>query len=135
MFRFSNKEAEIMTLALFVDFYCNFLESRYFYTANIYLLKVNNRNTRKKYKIRSKLTIKTSERRQQHPPGIFIVNLEQNHVHLFLVLLSTLIICLFARYFENVFVCCLDIPALLNLCFYYCFRYVFEISLLFQRKQ
>ena len=32
--------------------------------ANIYLFKVNNRNTRKRCKICSKLTIKTSERRQ-----------------------------------------------------------------------
>ena len=32
--------------------------------ANIYLFKVNNRNTRKRSKICSKLTIKTSEQRQ-----------------------------------------------------------------------
>ena len=32
--------------------------------ANIYLFKVNNRNTRKRYEICSKLTIKTPERRQ-----------------------------------------------------------------------
>ena len=32
--------------------------------ANIYLLKVNNRNTRKRYEICLKLTIKAPERRQ-----------------------------------------------------------------------
>ena len=34
------------------------------YPANIYLFKVNNKNTRKRCKIRSKLTIKTPERRK-----------------------------------------------------------------------
>ena len=33
------------------------------YLANIYLFKVNNRNTRKRCEMRSKLTIKTAERR------------------------------------------------------------------------
>ena len=32
--------------------------------ANIYLLKVNNRNSRKRYEMSSKLTIKTPARRQ-----------------------------------------------------------------------
>ena len=50
------------------------------YPAKIYLFKVNNRNTRKKSEICSKLTIKTSERR------VFIVNFE--HIsYLFLVFL------------------------------------------------
>ena len=35
--------------------------------ANIYLFKVNNRNTRKRCEICSKLTIKTPERRQSRP--------------------------------------------------------------------
>ena len=55
--------------------------------AGIYLLKVNNRDTRAKYEICSKLTIKTQER--YHWPrsgGAFIVNFE--HIsHLFLVVL------------------------------------------------
>ena len=34
------------------------------YSKNIYLFKVNNRNTRKSYEICSKLTIKTPERHQ-----------------------------------------------------------------------
>ena len=40
----------------------------------IYLLKVNNRNTRTRCKICSKLTIKTPERRRRS--GVFIVNFE-----------------------------------------------------------
>ena len=49
----------------------------------MYLFKVNNRNTRKKCEICSKLTIKTPERRRS---GVFIVNFE--HIsHLFLVFL------------------------------------------------
>ena len=54
--------------------------------ANIYLFKVNNRNTRQGRQICSKVTIKTSERRQRRDSGVFIVNFE--HIaHLFLVFL------------------------------------------------
>ena len=42
----------------------------------IYLLKVNNRYTRTKCEICSKLTIKTRERRQWRRSGVFIVNFE-----------------------------------------------------------
>ena len=50
--------------------------------AGIYLLKVNNRNTRTRFEICSKLAIKTPERRS----GVFIVNFE--HIsHLVLVFL------------------------------------------------
>ena len=53
---------------------------------NIYLFKVNNRNTRKRWKICSKLTIKTPERCHWRHSGIFIVNFE--HIsHLYLVFL------------------------------------------------
>ena len=53
---------------------------------NIYLFKFNNRNTRKKFKICSKLTIKTPERRHWCHSGVFFVNFE--HIpHLFLVFL------------------------------------------------
>ena len=38
----------------------------YLFPANIYLFKVNNRNTRKRCEICSKLTIKTPERRHWH---------------------------------------------------------------------
>ena len=58
--------------------------------AGIYLLKVNNRNTRTRCEICSKLTIKTSERCKWHLSGIFTLNFE--HIsHLALVfLLATL---------------------------------------------
>ena len=52
--------------------------------ANIYLLKVNNRNTSKRCEICSNLSMKTSERRQLHRSGIVIVNFE-NISHLFVV--------------------------------------------------
>ena len=53
------------------------------YPAGIYLLKVNNRNTRTRCEICSKLTIKTPERRRS---GVFIVNFD--HIsHLVLVFL------------------------------------------------
>ena len=54
--------------------------------AGIYLLKVNNRNTRTRCEICSKLTMKTPERLQWRCSGRRIVNFE--HVsHLVLVLL------------------------------------------------
>ena len=46
------------------------------YTANIYLLKVNNKNSKKWCKICSKLTIKAPKRRQSRRSGVFIVNFE-----------------------------------------------------------
>ena len=55
-------------------------------SAGIYLVKVNNRNTRTRCEICSKLTLKTSERRQWRHFGFFIVNFE--HIsHLVLVFL------------------------------------------------
>ena len=54
--------------------------------ANIYLFKVNNRNTRKRCEIYLKLTIKTSQQCHWHRSGVFIVNFE--HIsYLFLVFL------------------------------------------------
>ena len=44
--------------------------------ARNYLLKVYKRNTRTRCEIRSKLTIKTPERRHWHTSGVFIVNFE-----------------------------------------------------------
>ena len=52
--------------------------------ANNYLLKVNNKNTRKKCEICLKLTIKTLERPCLHCSGVFIVNFDHNS-YLFLV--------------------------------------------------
>ena len=48
----------------------------YLFPPGIYLFKVNNRNTRTRCAICSKLTIKTSERRQYCRSGVFIVNFE-----------------------------------------------------------
>ena len=54
--------------------------------ANIYLLKVNNGKTRKRYEICSRLIIKTLEWRQWRYSGIFIDNFKHTS-HLFLVFL------------------------------------------------
>ena len=60
--------------------------SIYTYQAGIYLFKVNNRNTRTRCEICSKLTINIPERRQLRRSGVFIVNFE--HIsHLVLVFL------------------------------------------------
>ena len=56
------------------------------YPANIYLIIVNNRNTRKRCEMCFKLTIITLERRHWRRFDVFMVNFE--HIsHLFLVLL------------------------------------------------
>ena len=55
---------------------------------NIHLFKVNNRNTRKRCEMCSKLTIKTPERRQWLRCGVFVVNFEYIS-YLFLVLSGT----------------------------------------------
>ena len=61
---------------------------RYF-TANIYLLKVNSRNTTKRCEICSKLTIKIPERRLWRRSGVLIVNFEQiSHLFLLFLLLT-----------------------------------------------
>ena len=50
------------------------------YPANIYLFKVNNRNTTKMCEICSKLTIKTPEQRHGHCFGAFIIDFEKVNV-------------------------------------------------------
>ena len=50
--------------------------SQPFNPAYNYMFKINNRNTRKKCEIFSKLTIKTPERRHWRRSGVFIVNFE-----------------------------------------------------------
>ena len=54
--------------------------------ANIYVFKLNNRNTGKRSEICSKLTINTPERRHWHRSGVFIFNFK-HILHLFLVFL------------------------------------------------
>ena len=44
--------------------------------AGNYMFKVNNRNTRTRCEICSKLTIKVSEKRHWYRSGVFIVNFE-----------------------------------------------------------
>ena len=54
-------------------------------SASIYLLNVNNRNTRTMCEKRLKLIIKTLERRHRRRSGVFIVNFEHSS-HLVLLL-------------------------------------------------
>ena len=58
--------------------------------AGIYLLKFNNRSTRRKFEICSKLTIKTPQRRQWRRSGVFIVNFEHTSHFVLLFLLLNL---------------------------------------------
>ena len=69
-------------------FGCLFQSSRacYFIPRNNYLLKFNNRNTRKSSEVCSKLTIKTIEQRHSRRYGVFIFNFEYIS-HFFLVFL------------------------------------------------
>ena len=46
------------------------------YPAFIYLIKVHNRNTKRRYQICSKLTVKTPEQSNRHRSSDFIVNFE-----------------------------------------------------------
>ena len=55
-------------------------KKRNFCPAGNYIFKLNNKNTRTRCKICSKLTIKTPERRYWRRSGIFIVNFEQVNV-------------------------------------------------------
>ena len=69
-----------------LDLYNNFPQISSDFPVNIFLFKVNNRNTRNRCEICSKLIIKTPERRQRRRSCVFIVNFE--HIsHLFLVFL------------------------------------------------
>ena len=66
-----------------------FIFHKFVYLVGIYLLKVNNRNTRTRCEICTKLTIKTPERRQSLRSGIFIVNfIHISHLDLLFLLLS-----------------------------------------------
>ena len=57
--------------------------------ADIYLLKVKNKNTKAKYKICLKLTIKILERCKLRRSGVFIANLEHiSHLTLVFELLT-----------------------------------------------
>ena len=70
--------------------HCNYSEQLYgINPAGIYLLKVNNRNTRTRCEICSKITIKTPERRHWRRSGVFIVSFEHiSHLVLLFLLLT-----------------------------------------------
>ena len=68
---FNNVKKNLFTCCFSVLFKVN--------PVGIYLFKVNNRNTRTRCEICSRLTIKTSERCHWHSSGVFIVNF--NHFH------------------------------------------------------
>ena len=54
-----------------------------------YMFKVDNRNTRTRCEICSKLTVKTPERRNWRRSGVFILNFEHTiHINLVLLLLT-----------------------------------------------
>ena len=65
-----------------------------FIPVGIYLLKVDNKNTRAGCEICSKLAIKTPERRRWRHSGVFIVNFEH---------ISHLVLVFFIVNFEHVF--------------------------------
>ena len=60
------------------------------YQVGIYLLKVNDRNTKTRYEICSKVRIKTPERCQWRRSGIFILNFEGISYLVLVFLLLTL---------------------------------------------
>ena len=62
----------------------------WFITTTLYLVKFNNRNTRKRCEICSKLTIKTPERRHWRRAGVFINFQHILHLSLLVFLLLTL---------------------------------------------
>ena len=67
---------------------CNYKISSY--PIDIYMFKVNNRHTRTRCEICSKLTIKTPERRHWRHSGVFIVNFEHISHFVLVFLLLTL---------------------------------------------
>ena len=60
------------------------------FPANIYLLKVQNKNTRKRFEKCSKLTIKTPEQRHRSRSGVFTLKIKDISHLLLLFLLLTL---------------------------------------------
>ena len=70
------------------------------YLASNYMFKVNDRNSRARVEICSKLTIKTLERRQWRRSGVFIVNFENISRLVVVFLLLTL-----GRYIPGGYTC------------------------------
>ena len=63
-------------ILIFLDAFYFLIAAKNIFPANIYLFKVNNRNTGKRYEIYLKLTIKTTERRHWRRSGVVIVDFE-----------------------------------------------------------
>ena len=75
----------LLTIQISVFFYQQYLSN----PANIYLFKLNKRNTGKWYESCPKLTVKSPERRYWHRSGVFIVNFFERILHLFYCWLCT----------------------------------------------
>ena len=76
---FSNKRKSKCFSCLFAMYLKCFVGFRRPFPAGIYLLKVNNGNTRTICEICSKLTIKTPEQRQSRRYGVFMLTLGRFH--------------------------------------------------------
>ena len=73
----------------FIHFFTCFKNRRRLHPAGNKMVKLNNRNTRTRCEICSKLTIKIPERRHWRRFGIFIINFEQiSHLVLVFLLLT-----------------------------------------------
>ena len=66
---FCQNQNIVFRLVIYLSILCNC-------PANIYLFKVNNRNTRKRCEISLKIAINTSESRQRRRSGVLILNFE-----------------------------------------------------------
>ena len=86
-FGFTTKSSNLTTGEFFL--YSSVAEQYHGSPAGIYLLIVNNRNTKPRCQICSKLTIKTPKRRHWCRSGVFIVNFEHvSHLALVFLLLT-----------------------------------------------
>ena len=91
--KFFSKHFQHFLRFVFFNFFWNVLSNhftKHIYPVGIYMFKVNNRNTRTRYEICSKLTIKTPERCQWRRSGVFIVTFEHISHHVLMFLLLTL---------------------------------------------
>ena len=96
MFKVNNKTTlkliDVFFLSLYLTlnaFQKEYSEAYQTTPAGIYLLKYNNRNTRRRCEICSNLTLKTPERRHWRHSGVFIVNFEHiSHIVLVFLLLT-----------------------------------------------
>ena len=61
-------------IEIYLEIYKNF--KNIYFPSNIYLFRVNGRNTWKMFEMYSKLTIKTPERHHWRRSGVFIVRFE-----------------------------------------------------------